>query len=254
MFAEAIKKACTNAKAKADTAKNSVIKYFILSIMAGFYIGIAIFLIYSIGAPLNAAGSPVTKLTMGLTFSIGLTLVVFAGSELFTGNILFIGIGLVKKSVLPIDALRVLCLSFLGNLTGSLLFAFVIKTTGLLSGVTAEYIVAAATTKANIGIVELIARGMLCNMLVCLALWMSLRAREEISKLVFIALCLFAFITSGYTHCIADMSHLAMALLSVGGEAVGVAGYAYTVFYGAVGNIIGGGLIAAIYTFTGESR
>lgn len=254
MFNEAIKKACSNARAKADMAKNSAVKYFILSIMAGFYIGIAILLIYSIGAPLNAAGSPVTKLVMGLTFSIGLTMVVFAGSELFTGNILFTGIGLARKSVTPIDVLRVLSLSFSGNLVGSLLFAFLIKSTGLLSGVTSEYIVAAAAGKANLGIVELIARGVLCNMLVCLALWMGVRASEEVSKLIFIALCLFAFITSGYVHCVADMSHLAMALLSVGGEAVGIAGFVYTIFFGAVGNIIGGVLIAAIYTFAGESR
>lgn len=254
MFSEAIKKACLNARAKADMAKTSPVKYLILSVLAGFYIGLTVFFIYSVGAPLNAAGSPVTKLAMGLAFTIGLTLVVFAGSELFTGNILFVSIGLVKSEIKPREALRVLGYSYLGNLLGSLILASMVYSTGLLSGITEEYIVFSAVARVNLSITELIIRGILCNMLVCLALWMGMRVKEDITKIVLISLCLLTFVTSGYVHCIADMSQLALALLSEGGSVVGLGGYVYAIFFATLGNLIGGFVIALVYTFTGESR
>jgi nitrite transporter NirC len=223
--------------------------------MAGFYIGIAVFLVHSVGAPLSMANSPFTKLIMGLSFSIGLTLVVFAGSELFTGNILFIGAGFLKRAVAPIDALRVLGFSLVGNLTGTLIFSYFIYCTGLLNGDLGRFIVSVSLTRVALGIPELIFRGIICNMLVCLALWMSLRASEEISKIIFIALCLFAFVSSGFLHSIADMALLALGILSEGGMEIGFGGYLYEVFFTVLGNIIGGFIIAAVYSaFGGETK
>jgi len=251
MFNEAIRKTGANARVKADMLKKAPAKYFVLSMLAGFYVGIAVFLIYRIGAPLNAAGFPAVSVVTGLAFSVGLTIVVFAGSELFTGNVLFVTMGLLRRAVKLSEALKVLGVSFIGNLVGAFLLCYIIYCTGLLSGATSEFIISAAVAKADLNALEIISRGILCNIMVCLALWMSVRVSSEITKIVFITMCLFAFVASGYIHCVADMTHLALALLTEDGGKLGLGGSAYVLFFATVGNIIGGVFVGVAYTFAG---
>lgn len=244
MFKEGIGKACDNSMKKSQLLRNDPMRYLLLSVMAGFYVGVAIFLIYSIGAPLHFSGSAVTKLIMGLTFSISLVLVVFAGSELFTGNVMYMTIGVYNKRVTVSDALRVGGISWAGNLLGAIFFSVIIKLTGLLSGQTADFIVLTSEIKTALPIYQLVMRGVLCNFLVCIALWMGMRVSEDITKTVFIFLCLFAFITSGYEHSVANMSLLAMGLLS--GAGIGILGFLYNLLFVTLGNILGGIFLVAL--------
>ncbi len=96
MFSEEFEKVAGAAKAKVGLLKNNRIGYFISSMMAGAFVGLAIMLIFSIGGLLNSAGSPATKIVMGLSFGGALSLVVFAGSELFTGNNFIMTVGFLK--------------------------------------------------------------------------------------------------------------------------------------------------------------
>src|SRR5919199_5909293 len=88
-----VKKVAVAAEAKVAALRRSPLGYFILSALAGVYVGFGIVLIFAIGAPLSAAGSPLTKALMGASFGIALSLVIFAGSELFTGNNMFMALG-----------------------------------------------------------------------------------------------------------------------------------------------------------------
>jgi len=256
MFGETIKKTCANARTKADTLKTSPLKYFVLSVLAGFYIGIAVYLIYAIGAPFYDADSPAVKIISGFGFTVGLTIVVFAGSELFTGNVLFFTIGLIKKAVKPKEALIALLICYIGNFAGAALFSLIYRYTYLLDVTTGNYIYQAAYAKMNLGAMDIIMRAMLCNMMVCLALWCSMRASGEITKVILIIMCIFTFVASGYIHCVADMTHLMLAYIAtvtdMGDSGVTLGAYVYVVFCGTVGNIIGGGLIGAAYAYVGN--
>src|SRR5439155_2789239 len=121
------------ADGKAAAMRRSPLGYLVLSLLAGVYVGFGIVLIFAIGAPLSAAGSPLTKAVMGASFGIALSLVIFAGSELFTGNNLFMTVGVLtgRAKLLDLGALWLLC--FVGNLAGSLALAWLVVQSGVLS-------------------------------------------------------------------------------------------------------------------------
>lgn len=90
MFTQSVESIVETAVSKRDKMNESLLRYFLAALLAGAYVGIGIILIFSLGAPLAAAKSPFQPLIMGTSFGIALTLVVFAGSELFTGNNMFL--------------------------------------------------------------------------------------------------------------------------------------------------------------------
>ena len=132
MTTEMVLKLISVSKNKVNTLNESFSKYFLLSIMAGIYVGFGIMLIFSIGAPLKMADSPMLKALMGSSFALALTLVIFAGSELFTGNNMIMTIGSLSKQVAWSDTLKIWIISYVGNLVGSLLMAWALVQTGLV--------------------------------------------------------------------------------------------------------------------------
>lgn len=246
MFNEEFNKVAGAAKAKVELLKTNKLGYFISSMLAGIYVGLGIMLIFSIGGLLNSEGSPATKIVMGLSFGVALSLVVFAGSELFTGNNFVMTVGSLNKNVSWIDTIKVWIFSFCGNLLGSILGGSLFFMAGLAKGPVGEFIAKTSATKMALPASELVVRGILCNMLVCLGVWCTFRCKEEISKLVMIFWCLFVFITAGFEHSIANMTLLTIGLLSPFGEAVSLGGYAYNILLVTLGNMVGGILFMAI--------
>lgn len=121
MYLEAVEKFAQTAVDKSNFLKSSFSKYFLLSALAGIYIGFGMILIFSIGAPFAADGSPAVKILMGASFGIALSLVIFAGSELFTGNNMTMVIGNLSGKVSVGDTAQIWVASWVGNLFGSLL-------------------------------------------------------------------------------------------------------------------------------------
>ncbi len=235
---------------KAEKVKKSLGQYIVLSILAGFFVGIGVILIFSLGAPLNAVGSPNVKFIMSFNFSIALTLVIFAGSELFTGNNLVMTLGILKKKVSAMDVFRVWIFCYLGNLIGSVFIAFLVFKTGLIQGDLETFIIGASAGKMAEAPLALFVKGILCNILVCLAVWMCVKSKDEVAKLILIFLCLFAFIGIDLEHSIANMSLLSMGLF-VGDAASGVSltGFAYNLILVTLGNIVGGCSVALAYYY-----
>lgn len=255
MYMETVHKMAESAVNKTRSIQKSLLKYLMLSAMAGIYVGFGVMLVFSIGAPFAAANSPATKALMGASFGVALTLVIFAGSELFTGNNMVMMLGRLAQKVTTKDAIKIWIFSYIGNLVGSLFFAYLIAKSGLIANEPqSAFILKAAAGKMNAPLMQLFIRGILCNMLVCLAIWTSTRAKEDISKLLLIWWCLFAFIGAGFEHSVANMSLLGMALfvphdptfISIGGfikNLVAVTG----------GNFVGGALfIGAIYWYVSK--
>ncbi|MCX7711301.1 MAG: formate/nitrite transporter family protein [Clostridia bacterium] len=257
MDKENLEKFIDAAIAKAGLVNTSSFRFFLLSLLSGIYVGFGIVLIFSIGAPLKAAGAPGLKALMGASFALALTLVIFTGSELFTGNNMTMVIGNLSKKVSWLDTLKVWGVSFLGNLIGSLLLALTMIYTGLiLKSPLKEFILSASADKMNAPFSELFFRGILCNMLVCLAIWTSSRAREEIARLVLIFWCLFGFIGTGFEHSIANMTLLGMGvLLPHDPNLVSWKGFIMNLLPVTLGNIFGGAVcIGAAYWYLSTNK
>lgn len=247
MFNEEI--AAVNAAAvnKVTLLKRNPLGYFIASMLAGIFVGFGILLIFSIGGLLD--GQPYTKIVMGLSFGIALSLVIIAGSELFTGNNFIMVSGVLSKVVEWKDVCRLWIMCYLGNWVGSIILAVLFYYAGLTKGHTGEFIATVAAAKMSIPFVDLFIRGVLCNILVCLAIWCGFRCKSESGKLIMIFWCLFAFITSGFEHSIANMTLLSISILAPFDAAISLSGYFYNIIVVSLGNMAGGILFVAVPYF-----
>lgn len=246
MFYEEFQNVCNAAKLKVSLFKNNFLGYLTSSVLAGIYVGIGIMLIFTAGGLLNVANSPATKIVMGISFGIALSLVVMAGAELFTGNNFVMGAASFSKQVKWIDTTKIWLFSFIGNLIGSILIGVMFYMTGLAKGAVGDFIVATSASKMSIGFWELFFRAIFCNMLVCLAIWCSFRCKSETAKLIMIFWCLFAFITIGFEHSVANMTLLTIGLLIGGNPDVSIGGYIYNIGVATLGNMVGGILFIAL--------
>ncbi len=245
MFKDEFAAAANAAAAKSNMLKKNPAGYFVLSVMAGMFIGFGVLLVFTLSGAMQ--GSPFTKLVMGCCFSVALSLVVIAGAELFTGNNLVMAAGMLKKTVTAGDAFKLWGICWLGNLAGSVLLALIFNATGLYSDATLGAMTGAAAAKMSAGFIQLLARGVLCNMLVCLAVWCGFRCKSEAGKLIMIFWCILAFFTTGFEHSVANMTLLTLSLLNNGGNAtISMGGYWYNLLTVTLGNIIGGALLVAV--------
>ena len=254
---ETVATAAGAARAKAGLLRNAPLQYLLLSAMAGVYVGLGIVLIFCIGAPLQAAGSGAVKAVMGASFGVALTLVIFAGSELFTGNNMIMTLGLLSKTVTRAALLRIWIASFVGNLVGSLLLAMATAASGVMSKAPAkDFLLGVAAAKMAAPASELFFRAVLCNMLVCLAIWMGLRTKSESARLVLIFWCLFAFIGSGFEHSVANMTLLGIGLfLPHDPSLVTWTGFARNLTVVTAGNVVGGALLIGLpYWFAAQAQ
>lgn len=228
---------------KCSFLNRSLLGYVVLSMLAGAYLGFAIALIFSLGGPLVAAGSPLAKLVMGASFGLALTLVIFAGAELFTGNNMVGAIGGLSRRLTWAQVAQLNLWSWVGNLLGSLGLAWLIIQSGVFAkGATADLIEKVAAAKMSLPVWELFVRGILCNWLICLAVWTASRTTNEVAKLMLIFWCLFAFIGIGFEHSVANQSLLGMALFLPHDAAISWTGFWYNQLFVALGNMVGGGL------------
>lgn len=238
MFSDDYKLVMNSAKSKQLFMKSNPLGFFVASIMAGVFVGFGIMLIFSIGGLLG--GEPYAKIIMGASFGIALSLVIMAGSELFTGNNFIMTAGILGKQVTWSATLKILILSYLGNWLGSIILAGLFYGAGLANGPIGEFVASSAEAKMAIPFWSLFIRGILCNMLVCIAVWASFKMKSESGKLIIIFWCLFAFITTGYEHSIANMSLLTVSLLAPFETGVSLNGYFYNILVATAGNIVGG--------------
>lgn len=237
MFTEAYSALMKAAKTKTDFLKENPIGYFLASILAGVFVGLGILLIFTIGGLLQGQGA--AKIVMGASFGIALSLVIMAGAELFTGNNLVMMAGVLGKTVKWGDVIKIWVYSFIGNWVGAIILAALFFGTGLASGDTGEFIAKVSATKMGIPLVPLFLRAVLCNLLVCLAVWSSFKLQSESGKLIMIFWCLFAFITTGFEHSIANMTLLTVSLFAPMDAAISFSGYFYNIIVVSLGNMAG---------------
>jgi len=255
MYTTDVQKMVETASKKVAYLEGAPVGYVILAALAGVYLGFGITLIFSIGAPFAAEGSAALKLVMGVSFGIALTLVIFAGSELFTGNNMVGVIGALAERVTWSQVGTLFVWSLLGNLIGSLVVAWLVVQSGVMSGHAAMLVQTVGTLKMNLPAWELFIRGVLCNWLVCLAVWTSARATGDAARILLIFWCLFAFVGSGFEHSIANQSLLGLALFLPHEAGVSWVGFVWNQTWVILGNIIGGGVfVGTLYWMASPVR
>ncbi|MFW8595073.1 formate/nitrite transporter family protein [Cribrihabitans neustonicus] len=219
---------------------------FVLAMLAGAFIGFgaAAFTMTMTGA--DPASGPVRVLG-GAVFSLGLILVVVGGAELFTGNVLMV-MAAVDRRISLAELARAWAIVYAGNLAGAAALAAVFAGTGLLEGPMGTTAKAVAEAKAALPPGEAFLRGVLCNGLVCLAVWLSFAARSAAGKILAVLWPITAFVLLGLEHSVANMYFLPQGWAA--GAAVPVTAAAGNLFWVSLGNIAGGaGGVALAYWF-----
>lgn len=235
-------------------------KAFGMGIAAGAYVALAGAAVIAFSS--NTAGLPggLTAFLSGLIFCAGLAMVLCAGGELFTGNCLM-PLGWLNRSVSVSGVLKNWGVVYVGNLVGSLLIVgliwgggFLIAGDGSLSKFGAR-VVAIATAKANLTFVQGFCRGVLCNWLVALAVWIGFAGESVTDKIVGLVFPISIFVLSGYEHCVANMfflpSGMVAQFLNPTGFGLVCDGILRNMIAVTLGNFVGGALfVACLYGWT----
>lgn len=249
MYKKEIDKLTHSAEVKIELLNKSIPRYLTSAMLGSFFVSLGIMLIYSIGGIMHHAGVETYKIVMGLCFGVALSLVLMAGGDLFTSNAMIMTIGAFEKKVTWMDAVKIWIAVWIGNILGGIVGAFLYVQAGLASGKSSyigEFIVSNVAVKMSIPASQLFLRGLLCNVLVCLAVWMSYKLKEETAKILMIFWCLFTFITAGFEHSVANMSFLVMGLMLPHDAAVSIMGYIHNIGWVSLGNFVGGVLFVGL--------
>ena len=242
MFLETVDQFAATAVGKAAFVRRSPLGFWISSMMAGAYVGLGIILIFCVGANVDPSIRPIV---MGASFGIALTLVIFAGSDLFTGHTMFMTLGWLRRRTSLRDLAVAWAGSWAGNLAGATVLAaiFVAGGGGLALAAKSQLLINVAAAKMSAPVIELLARAILCNWLVCLAIWTAARMTNDTAKCTAIFWCLYAFIASGFEHSVANMTLFSIALMAEHPASVTIGGMGRNLFWVTIGNIIGGARI-----------
>jgi formate/nitrite transporter len=222
-----------------------------LAVLAGAFIGFgaAAFTMVMTGA--DMAHGP-SRLLGGAVFSLGLILVIVGGAELFTGNALMV-MAAVDRKITVLQLLRNWGIVYLGNLVGAMGLAIAFGMSGLLDAPMGETAARIAQAKITLSPTEAFFRGVLCNALVCLAVWLSFAARSAAGKILAILWPISAFVALGLEHSVANMYFFPQAWAA--GAEIPFGAAVSNLFWVTLGNILGGaGGVALAYRFAYLAR
>jgi formate/nitrite transporter len=245
-------------------AQMSPFRQLLFGVLAGAYIALAAQGSNMAIHTIQSAGP--AKALAGAIFTVGLIVVVVAGAELFTGNCLMI-VGLCRREIKLSAMLRNWGLVYLGNLIGALIIVLLIAASGQLNtsgNLLAAFTIKVAAYKTALSFGQAFSLAILCNWLVCLAVWMAAGARDIAGKILAVFFPVWLFVASGFEHSVANMYYIPAGILAKSHEpfvqaamALGVDRPALEALnWGAfvqnnllpvtLGNIVGGGVFVAV--------
>lgn len=228
-------------------ARSDLLSVLVLAVLAGAFISLG-GLFYLVVVTDSELGFGVTRLLGGLAFSLGLVLVVVAGAELFTGNNL-ISMAWASHHISLGELLRNWGVVYLGNVIGAIgtvALVTVAQVDALGGGSVGETALAIGLAKSGLGLLQAIALGILCNALVCLAVWLAIGGRSVTDKVIGVVFPVTAFVTVGFEHSIANWFFLPYAYALGAGDTAGfVEGSIWNLVAVTGGNVLGGTLLVA---------
>lgn len=189
---------------------------FLLAILAGAFISLgAIFATIVTTTTGQQLPYGIMKLLGGLVFCLGLVLVIIGGAELFTGNNLIV-MAWSSRKISTVQLLRNWVIVYCGNLTGALMTAVLMLYSGQYlfnNGMVGLNILNIAKAKCSLGVTEAIVLGIMCNALVCMAVWLCFSARTTTDKILSIIFPITAFVAAGFEHCVANMYFIPIGIM-----------------------------------------
>ncbi len=239
-------------------------RVFALSLLAGAFIAFAA-VFYTVVIHDSTLGAGITRLMGGLVFSLGLVLVIVAGAELFTGNNLLV-MACVDKKITIKQLMVNWIVVFFGNFVGSLGVVFLIYLGDhwlISNGAVGAKAVMIANSKVNLDFVAAFSRGILCNALVCMAVWLCFACHTVADKILAIILPVAGFVAMGFEHSVANMYFIPAGIIaqmnpdinalihaSVDLSHLNVSGFLFNLVAVTLGNIMGGSVfVGMVYWF-----
>lgn len=261
MYAPAFQAQLNAAEKKMKSFQHKPRAYASASMLAGFFIGLGLIFSQYIKF-IFAASDPATGTVLtGISFSVGLMLVFFAGAELFTGNNLSMGAALMAKKIPGKAAVSLLAFCWLFNLLGSFVLGALFRLSGIGGEGLAASMLAGTAAKGALPIGEMIVRGIFCNIFVCLAVWSVPLMPDAAGKAIITIFCIGAFVMMGMEHCVANMSLFSYAILFSGAKQTALIGQSISpllllknLFFVTLGNLLGGIIFTALPYFIAQEK
>ncbi len=229
---------------KATLCNEQLGTYFMRAVVAGFFIVVATILSNVTAAVLLPVSPQAGKLLSSVFFSIAIILVVFIGGELFTGNNLVMAMGVYTKGCRATDLIKVWVFSYLGNFVGAFLLGALFVYSNSCHQLLVDYYNSFIYSKLDATVPELFIRGVLCNFLVCLAVYTGMKLKSESGKMIMMFCIITAFVLAGFEHCVANMGTFSIAYLLLGD--IGTAAVMKSQIVVTLGNIVGGAVLLAL--------
>ncbi|MBU3206070.1 formate/nitrite transporter family protein [Clostridium algidicarnis] len=201
----------TTYEAKANYAP---LKSLILGVLSGMFIALGGFA--SATASHSITNYSISKLIAGAVFPVGLILVIITGTDLFTGNVL-LTVPLLHKKITFKQLIKNWVIVYFANMAGAIIVSLLLFYGGSLDvnhGALGAYSIKVAYTKSSLPFIKSFLSGILCNILVCLSVWMSFAGKDIISKIFAIFFPIMAFVVSGFEHSVANMYYFSIGLLA----------------------------------------
>jgi len=253
MYADSIEEFANAGAHKVHAIIHSPLAFLIGAAMAGAYIGFGDTLMFSVGAHVDPAYA---HLIMGAVFACALTIVVFAGSNLFTGTAMYMPLAALQRQTGIGGMALVWVVCWIGNLIGAVVLAAILHASGggvLLTDGSGLFFKAVSVKMTTPG-TQLFAKGLLCNWLVCLSIWMASRTNNDGAKLGLIFWPVFAFVACGFEHCVANMFVFALALMAEHPADITLAGAIHNEVFVTLGNLVGGAIFMSLGYWLQEDR
>jgi nitrite transporter len=238
-----VEKAAESGSYKVLLLTTDPVRYLVRSLLAGMYLSIVVFVYWTLMNSLH--DSAYGKVIASGFFGVGLSMIVLTNTELFTSNNLYLAISSYEGTTTWRQTLLLWATCYVGNLTGAIVVAGLLFITGNISELPPNHaLYLGAEHKVHEAALEIFARGILANWIVCLAVRIALRCHEEVAKILVLILVVFIFLYLGGEHSIANMGTFAVALLGHSSITLGEA--ANNVVFATAGNIVGGVLLMAL--------
>lgn len=230
---------------KFHMSKNEPFRFFIRSIVAGFYLGMATILSYTLAVILNDVSNELAKIAFAGAFGIGLVIIVLLGGELFTGNCFTTIIPVYHKELRFYQILPMWGICYVGNFIGIASFMFLFVHTGCLHEALDAYLINVVTSKLDFNVIALFIKGILCNFIVCVAVFAGIKLKSESAKVLVMLVVVMSFVLPGFEHSIANMGTFSMGFFALG-KTVLWSGLGLHMLLSTLGNIVGGSLLLGL--------
>lgn len=236
--------------------------YFVTAILAGAFVALAIVAAFGLAQFVTTIipeawfanhhdwkvfSYGIAKIIASMMFVLALGLVMFAGSELFTGGNMVMAIGMLEKKISVKQSAKLWATCWIGNLVGSLIVVAIFVYVKTFDSMGFDFIDYAVNAKVSYPVGILFVRAIICNIFVCMGVWLSYRMKSESAVLIMMFLCIFTFVFLGGEHSVANMSLLPLALIH-GGETsvVTISNILLNLSVVTIGNIVGGALFIGL--------